>query len=63
LHAKIQSLIDEFNAGKSRFALESQIEEVKLAYAKAEKPDFGKNILAEQKTRASIVKKHAAKRV
>ena len=63
LHEKIQSLIDEFNAGKSRFALESQIEEVKLAYAKAEKPDFGKNILAEQKARASIVKKHAAKRV
>lgn len=63
LHEKIQSLIDEFNSGKSRFALESQIEEVKLAYAKAEKPDFGKNILAEQKARASIVKKHAAKRV
>ena len=62
LNEKIQSLIDEFNAGKSRFALESQIEEVKLAYAKAEKPDFGKNILAEQKARTKIVKKQAAKR-
>ena len=62
LHEKIQSLIDEFNAGKSRFALDSQIEEVKLEYAKAEKPDFGKNILAEQKARTKAVKKQAAKR-
>ena len=62
LHEKIQSLIDEFNAGKSRFALDSQIEEIKLAYAKAEKPDFGKDILAEQKARRQIVKKQAAKR-
>ena len=62
LNEKIQSLIDEFNAGKSRFALDSQIEEVKLAYAKAEKPDFGKDILAEQKARRNVVKKQAAKR-
>ena len=62
LHEKIQSLIDEFNAGKSRFALDSQIEEVKLAYAKAEKPDFGKDILAEQKARTKTAKKQAAKR-
>lgn len=61
LHEKIQSLIEEFNVGKSRFALESQIEEVKLAYAKAEKPDFGMNILAEQKARIKIVKKQATK--
>lgn len=62
LNEKLQNLIDEFNAGKSRFALDSQIEEVKLAYAQAEKPDFGKNILAEQKARTKIVKKQAAKR-
>ena len=62
LNEEIQSLIDEFNAGKSRFTLESQIEEVKLAYATAEKPDFGKNILAEQKARTKAVKKQAAKR-
>jgi hypothetical protein len=62
LNEKIQSLIDEFNAGKSRFALDSQIEEVKLAYAQAEKPDFGKDILAEEKARRQIVKKQAAKR-
>ena len=62
LHEKIQSLIDEFNAGKSRFALDSQIEEIKLAYAKAEKPDFGKDILAEEKARRNIVKKQATKR-
>jgi hypothetical protein len=62
LNEKIQSLIDEFNAGKSRFALDSQIEEVKLAYAKAEKPDFGKDILAEQKARTKTAKKQAAKR-
>jgi hypothetical protein len=62
LHEKIQSLIDEFDAGKSRFSLDSQIEEVKLAYAKAEKPDFGKDILAEQKARTKTAKKQAAKR-
>jgi hypothetical protein len=62
LNEKIQSLIDEFNAGKSRFALDSQIEEVKIAYAKAEKPDFGKDILAEEKARTKTAKKQAAKR-
>jgi hypothetical protein len=62
LHEKIKKLIDEFNSGKSRFALESQIDEIKLEYAKAEKPDFGKKILAEHKARAGIVKKHTVKR-
>jgi len=62
LHEEIQSLIDDFNAGKSRFALTSQIEEVKLAYAKAEKPDYDKKILDEEKARRNIAKKQATKR-
>jgi len=62
LHEEIQSLIDDFNAGKSRFALDSQIEEVKLAYAQAEKPDYDKKILDEEKARRNIVKKQATKR-
>lgn len=61
LHQQIQSLIDDFNAGKSRFALASQIEEVKLAYAQAGEPDFGKDILAEEKARKKNVKKQATK--
>jgi hypothetical protein len=42
---KLQSLIAEFDKGKARFALESHIDQVTLAYEAAAEPDYAKDIL------------------
>lgn len=55
----LQKLIDEFDAGKSRFALDSKLEDVSRAYKDAESPDFGKNVLGTAKTKPKVAKKTA----
>ena len=50
-------LIEQFNQGKSRFTIQSNLEEVKAQYERAQNPDFGKNILAAEEARKKIKEK------
>ena len=60
---KLQKLVNEFDAGKSRFALDSHLDEVSLAYKKAESPDFGNKILGARKTKTNVTKKPISKKL
>ncbi len=57
----LQKLLTKENKGKSRFALESHLDEVSHSYSAAKKPDFGKKILA-TKTSKSAAKAKAVKK-
>ena len=63
LTEKLEKLIIEFDAGKSRFALDSRFDDVSREYKKAESPDFGKNILAKEKSKPVIAKKQLGKKL
>jgi len=63
LTEKLEKLIIEFDAGKSRFALDSRFDDVSREYKKAESPDFGKNILAKEKSKPVIAKKQLSKKL
>jgi hypothetical protein len=63
LAQKLQKLIDEFNAGKPRFALDSNLEEVSRAYKDAESPDFGKKIPADKTSKPKVATKRSGKKV
>jgi hypothetical protein len=63
LTEKLEKLIIEFDAGKSRFALDSHFDDVSREYKKAESPDFGKNILAKEKSKPVIAKKQLSKKL
>ena len=63
LTEKLEKLIIEFDAGKSRFALDSHFDDVSREYKKAESPDFGKNILAKKKSKPVIAKKQLGKKL
>ena len=63
LTEKLENLIIEFDAGKSRFSLDSHFVEISREYKKAESPDFGKNILVKGKSKPIIAKKPIGKKV
>lgn len=63
LAQELQKLIDEFNAGKSRFAIDSNLEEVSRAYMEAENPDFGNKILGDEATKPKGATKRNLKKV
>jgi hypothetical protein len=63
LTQKLQKLIDEFNGEKSRFAFDSNLEEVCRAYKNAESPDFGKKIPADKATKPKVATKRSGKKV
>jgi hypothetical protein len=63
LAQKLQKLIDEFNGEKSRFAFDSNLEEVSRAYKNAESPDFGKKIPADKATKPKVATKRSGKKV
>jgi hypothetical protein len=63
LAQKLQKLIDEFNAGKPRFALDTNLEEVIHAYKEAQNPDFGIKILGDKTTKPKVATKRPVKKV
>ena len=63
LTEKLEKLIIEFDAGKSRFVLDSHFDDVSREYKKAESPDFGKNILAKENSKPIIAKKQLGKKL
>ena len=63
LTEKLEKLIIEFDAGKSRFVLDSHFDDVSREYKKAESPDFGINILAKVKSKPIIAKKQLGKKL
>ena len=54
---QVIQLIEQFNQGKSRFTIQSNLEEVKAQYERAQNPDFGKGILAAEEARKKIKEK------
>ena len=63
LTEKLQKLVSEFDAGKSRFAIDSHLDEVSRAYLEAESPDFGKKILDAQQSKPVVAKKSISKKL
>jgi hypothetical protein len=62
LTRKLEFLIAEFDKGKARFAIESNIDQVTKDYEAAAKPDFAKEILGESPSKTKVVKKPTAKK-
>ena len=62
LTQKLQSLIDEFDSGKGRFALESYYDQVTKDYEAAKSPDFGKGIPDASPSKTEAAKKTTAKK-
>lgn len=63
LAQRLQKLIDEFNAGKTRFALDSNLEKVSHAYMEAQNPDFSIRIPADKTTKPKVATKRTGKKV
>jgi hypothetical protein len=55
-------LIAEFDKGKARFALESHIDQVTLAYEAAAQPDYAKDILDVSPAKTKGAKKPKTKK-
>lgn len=62
LTQKLQSLIDEFDSGKGRFALESHFDQVLQDYEAARKPDYSKHIVGASPSKTEAAKKTKAKK-
>ena len=62
LTQKLQSLIDEFDSGKGRFALESHFDQVLQDYEAARKPDYSKHIVGASPSKTEAAKKTTAKK-
>jgi hypothetical protein len=62
LTRKLEILIAEFDKGKARFAIESNIDQVTKYYEAAAKPDFAKEILGASPSKTKVVKKPTAKK-
>ena len=58
----LEILIAEFDKGKARFVIESNIDQVTKDYEAAAKPDFAKEILGASPSKTTVAKKSTAKK-
>ncbi len=59
---KLQDFITSEDKGKARFALSSHLDDVTAAYMAAKNPNFGKNIIDEDRSNKRLAKKSLAKK-
>ena len=59
---KLESLVTELDKGKDRFALESHLDQVTLAYEAAAEPDFAQGILGVSTAKTKVPKKSTTKK-
>lgn len=62
LNKQITELVQKFDGGRNRFAVETYIDKIKQQYKSAEKPDFGAAILEADKKRKSAKRTATAKK-
>jgi hypothetical protein len=62
LTLKLQSLINEFDKGKGRFAIESHYDQVSQNYEAARNPDFSKHIVGASPPKTKFAKKPTPKK-
>jgi hypothetical protein len=63
LTLKLQSLINEFDKGKGRFAIDSHYDQVSQNYEAARNPDFSKHIVGATPPKTKVAKQPTPKKV